>query len=307
MTTITRLRPAFPYFGGKQHLTPFLMRHLPSRHDQYLEPYFGAGTLLWQLPPARIETVNDLDGDLITFYRVLRDPEGLRELQRLCLLTPWSRAEYRDSLELVKSGGIPDPVELAWRWLIVARFSFGGKWGHGVNMGPGRSCKTSTMNPMIARLVGLHLRLHRVQIECEDAVKVIRRYGVPGTFIYADPPYQLETRSGGAAYRHEMTDAQHEALVQALLETPALVMLSGYNNPIYVELERRGWQRIDRVSNSGNHRGVLRVESIWINYEADALRARSDQEHLVDRRAAAAPIGPIEGVIEAGDPAEAAD
>lgn len=270
MTSIARLKPAYPYYGGKQHVTGFLMEHIPSNYSEYLEPFLGAGTLLWQLPPAKVETVNDLDGDLINFYRVLRDPHGLRELMRLCMLTPWSRQEYRESLELVKGGVIQDDIERAWRWVVVARLSFGGKWGHGVNMGPGRSCKTATLASMIALLPALHLRLRRVQIECDDAAKVIRRYGVPGTFIYADPPYLLGTRSGGPAYRHEMSDADHEALVQALVETPALVMLSGYVNQIYAELERHGWRRIDRTANSGNHRGVERVESIWLNYESPA-------------------------------------
>ena len=266
MRTASKLKPAYPYYGGKQHITQFLMRHVPARYDEYVEPFLGAGTLLWQLPPARVETVNDLDGDLINFYKILRDRHGLDELLRLCTLTPWSRQEYRESLELVKGGGIQDDIERAWRWLIVARLSFGGKWGHGVNMGPGRSCKTSTLASMIALLPALHLRLSRVQIECDDAINVIRRYGVANAFVYADPPYVLGTRSGGPAYRYEMTDANHEALVRALLETPALVMLSGYANPIYAELERHGWRRMDRTANSGNHRGVERVESIWLNY-----------------------------------------
>jgi len=275
-----QLKPLFSYYGGKQHVAPFLMGLVPPHHDEYVEPYFGSGTLLWQLPPSRVETINDLDGDIANLYAVLRDCDGFAELARLTVLTPWSRQLYLESVDALARKTYATDAERAWRTLVVARMSFGGKFGHGACMGPGNSCKTSTLLGTIDLLPRIHERLRRVQVECQDALLVVHRYGVDGAFMYLDPPYVLATRSGGRAYRHEMSEGQHHDLVDALLATPSMVMLSGYANPVYERLELAGWTRIDRISNSGNFRADQRTESVWLNYEP----ASADEPGPISRR-----------------------
>jgi DNA adenine methylase len=106
-------------------------------------------------------------------------------------------------------------------------------------------------------------RLRGVQIENRPALEVITRYNYPNVLIYADPPYLLSTRYG-KQYAHEMTKADHEDLLDALLDHKGPVLLSGYDNPIYRDA-LRSWHReeIDvRAQTATKRREVL-----WMNYE----------------------------------------
>ncbi|PZQ45669.1 MAG: DNA methyltransferase, partial [Phenylobacterium zucineum] len=83
-----------PYFGGKQRIADRIVDMFPP-HGHYVEPFAGGLSVLFAKPPARLETVNDLDGDIVNFWRVLREqPE---DLIRACALTPHSRAEHASS------------------------------------------------------------------------------------------------------------------------------------------------------------------------------------------------------------------
>lgn len=260
--------PTAPYawYGGKQRLTRFLLPLVPETYTAYVEPYFGAGTMFWRLPPVKDEVINDLDEDLVTFLRVLQDPDDYPRLGSLAQTPFWSRAIHEESLRLLASGDLIDRVERAWRWFYVAKTSFGAKWDNGFQVGLGKSNKARTLASGIAKFPLLHARLLGIQIECRDGIEVIERFGRPGTFVYADPPYVHGTRVCKKAYRHEMADEQHERLVEALLRTEAMVLLSGYQDPVYEPLERAGWRRFERVSSSGNFRGKERLECAWTNY-----------------------------------------
>src|SRR5690606_27445667 len=98
----------FAYYGGKTTLADKIVQLLPE-HDHYVEPFAGSLAVLLAKPRSAMETVNDLDGDLMTFWRVLRDrPE---DLARVCSLTPHSRAEHQAAYDL----GVADDLERARR------------------------------------------------------------------------------------------------------------------------------------------------------------------------------------------------
>lgn len=162
-------------------MTAKLMKLMP-RHDYYVEVFGGGASLLFAKPPVKVETYNDLDGSLVEFFRVLRDPQDYERFQRLVEATPYSRAEYyycRDHWQ-----DSDDRVERVRRWYVAARQSFSGIWGRSWGFVleasyRGMSGTTSGWLSTIDRLPEIHARLMRVQIECNDWRKVLAIYNTP--------------------------------------------------------------------------------------------------------------------------------
>lgn len=266
-----RLRPPFPYFGGKQTLGPRIAALLPE-HRHYVEPYGGSLAVLFAKQPSALETVNDLDGDLMTFWRVLRDQPD--ELERACALTPHSRAEYEQSFE---REGLDD-VERArrvWVCLTQGRGATLHKsgWRHYVKP-TGNTSFPTYLEGYVDRFGPALERLHRVTLECRPAVEIIQKYGAESdVLLYVDPPYLAAVRGGGSRggtkrYRHDMLlEDQHAEMASVLLACRAAVVLSGYDSTAYTEwLE--GWERVEFPTGTGQSaRGEwsVRTEMLWSN------------------------------------------
>lgn len=260
---MSAMRPPIPYYGGKMRVAQAVASHLPD-HDHYVEPFAGALSVLLAKPPSHLETVNDIDGDLVTFWRVLRDqPE---ELMRLMELTPHSRAEHRAALDL----DVPSDLERARRVWVQLSQGYGRRLGNtGWAFQYRGSVALSAALPRYAqRVPACAARLRSVSLECRPALEVIRDYGAhPGVLLYCDPPYMDGTRSsGGKSYRHEMLSSDaHAELADALHGAKASVVLSGYPSPLYDQLYA-GWERVDISTQSGLARvDKARTEVLWSN------------------------------------------
>ena len=259
-----------------------LSGYIPS-HREYVEVFGGAASLLFAKVPARVETYNDLDGDLVNFFRVLQREDTFERFHRLASLTPYSRRVYYDAREAIKAE--IDPVERAYLFWVIARMSFSGDRRGGVGMVIKTSCRgmaqtTSKYISSIEMLPQIHARLQRVQIEDKDWRELMEMYNGEDTFFYLDPPYIASTRSGGG-YKHEMTDEDHREMVEFIIEFPAKILLSGYAHEIYEPLEVGGWSRVDcqtACSAAGKTRTsklqgtgaamehAARTETLWMNY-----------------------------------------
>jgi DNA adenine methylase len=258
----------------------------PHRH--YVEPFGGGAWLLIRKPPCGgCETYNDLDEGLTVFFRVIAQEETFWRFRDRVALLPCARTMWRDFR--LSWSSQEDDVERAAQWWLVARQSFSGNWGN--NWGSAVASASGGMASQCARWINaiaglpqVHARLQRVQIEQQDGVRILNRYQGEGYLAYCDPPYVHSTRRGGR-YRHEMTDAQHQELVKALLAYQGAVMLSGYRSALYEPLEAAGWRRVDipvTCSAVGRTRGTKllgsgamraehrRTESVWLNPEAIA-------------------------------------
>lgn len=252
------VKPPFAYYGGKTTLAPVIAGLLPE-HEHYVEPFAGSLAVLLAKKPSRAETVNDLDGDLVTFWRVLRDrPE---ELERSCALTPHSRSE----LALAADLDVPDDLERARRVFVRLTQSRSHSmkqtgWKYHRNA----LVRTSDVSGLASRLSDCGARLASVSLESRDALDVIRDYGSePTCCLYVDPPYLGSTRATN--YRVEMTaDDAHVALADALNECKASVVLSGYDAPLYAELFD-GWRRVDLQGATTLSGDTDRVEVLWSN------------------------------------------
>lgn len=269
-------RAPMAYYGGKTSLAPWIVEHFPA-HLHYVEPFAGSLAVLFAKSPSPMETVNDLDRDLMTWWRILRYRPA--ELARVCALTPHSRAEHHDAYE-----GAVDELERARRvWVRLSQGRAGTLrktgWRHYVHP-TGTTSMPDYLAAYVDRVAACAERLAGVSLECRPAAEVIAAYGSsPGCLLYVDPPYLLESRRN-LNYRHEMgTEAQHRDLAEHLLDCEAAVVLSGYPSPLYDELYA-DWDRVERRTHTGQARNE-RVEVLWSN------RAISRQTPLFEMEAAA--------------------
>lgn len=262
--------PPFAYYGGKTRLAAKVAALLP-RHEHYIEPFAGSLAVLLTKRPSRMETVNDLDGLLMTFWRVLRDQPD--ELARVCALTPHSRAEYLAAREA--SLDELDDVErarLIWVQIAQGRGGTLRKTGWRCYIDPAgcSSGMTQYLAGYVDRMAACAERLQRVSLECRPALEIVRQYGAyADCCLYVDPPYLGSSRTGGGGtYRYEMrSNDEHLELLEELLACKASVVLSGYPSDLY-DTALAGWERIEIPTMTGqaktNH---ARTEVIWSNRE----------------------------------------
>lgn len=253
------------YPGAKWSLAHWIIGHFPQHHS-YLEPFFGSGAVLFNKPRSNIETINDLDGDVVNLFECIRrDPE---QLGRLVYFTPYSRQEH----EKTYLPDLPaDPFERAAQFLVRCNQGYGFRtneirvgWKNDVQ-GRERAYAARNWAELPNGILQAAERLRGVQIECRPAVEVISRFNASNVLIYCDPPYVLSARSGGKRqYKHEMTDKDHLELLAALKQHSGPVLLSGYPSAMY-DAELSGWYRAEAASTDQLSR--TRQEILWMNFE----------------------------------------
>lgn len=258
------MKPPMPYSGGKQTVADQIVNLFPD-HDHYVEPFGGALSVLLAKPVSKIETVNDLNGDLITFWQVLRD--RTHELERICALTPHSREEFLRAKDLTGCEDL-ERARRVWVQLTQSRGaqlnqSTGWRFVHGT----GRMALAKYLDGYLERIAPAAHRLRSVSIENRPALDVIAAYGRPDALLYVDPPYLSSTRHG-TQYEHELiTEEDHLALLSALRRTPAAVVLSGYESELYAA-ELEGWTT--HTMGAQAMTGDPRTEVVWMNRRAEA-------------------------------------
>lgn len=256
-------RPALRYHGGKFMLAPRVIEHFPP-HRVYVEAFGGGASVLLRKPRAYSEVYNDLDDDVVTLFRVLRDPVSAASLKAQLELTPFSRSEYAASREMVGND-----VERARRLIVRSLQGFG---TDSLRM-DSRSGFRSTSNRSgttpahdwanyPTHVMQFCERLRGVVIENRDAIAVMRTHDSPETLHYVDPPYVAETRTKGGIYRFELTDEQHEQLAADLGTLRGMVVLSGYRCELYDHLFA-AWRRVDLDALADG--AQPRVESLWLS------------------------------------------
>lgn len=266
--------PPIPYYGGKSTLGPKIVPLFP-KHAHYVEPYCGALSVLLAKSPSPMETVNDLDGDLMTFWAVLRERPG--DLANTCALTPHSRAEFRRCSEWMRGPDrmlLADDLEIARRVWVCLTQGRGGVlrntgWRHYVKP-TGTTSFPDYLLGYLGRIHSAAERIADVSLDCLPALDVIAKYGrEPDVLLYVDPPYLGSTRGtwGNDGYRYEMRDeARHRELGAVLRDCQASVVLSGYPSALYDDDLYPDWHRASFVAGTGQGDGWSnRTEVIWSN------------------------------------------
>ena len=271
-------RPVLRYHGAKFRLAQWILGFFPA-HRCYVEPFGGAAGVLLQKPRAYAEVYNDLDGDIVNFFRVLRDPATRAQLEEACALTPYARDEF--DLAFLED---TDPIERARRLAVRAQMGFGAAGATmgttGLRIDTRREYSTSMhlWAEYPAWLADAGQRLAGVLIENRPAVDVMQQHDSPETLHFVDPPYVLSARGVVAAgrryYRHELSDDDHADLIEVLHGLQGMVVLSGYDTDLYRDA-LEGWETHRTSSRISAGRGTgLRTEVVWLNAACSAALAR---------------------------------
>lgn len=240
-------------------------------HIHYVEPFAGGLSVLLRKSYHGVsEVVNDLNNDLINFWRVLQSEATFRAFRRRLEATPFSEVEFHQA-----NGEAKDGVERACSFFIRCRQS---RQGLGKDFATlsrtrtrrGMNEQASAWWTAIDGLEDIYRRMQRVVILNQDACDVIRQQDGPSTLYYCDPPYLHATRVTTQDYTHEMTTEQHTELLETLAGIQGKFILSGYHNSIYDEFaQQHGWNQSERSIDckaSGKLSKPQRVEVLWFNF-----------------------------------------
>lgn len=271
-------RPALRYYGGKFNLAPWIISYFPE-HTNYVEPCGGGASVLLQKPRAELETYNDLHGDVVNFFRVLRDNPD--ELVSKIRLSPWAREEYRLSMQ-----PCDNDMERARRFFMGNMLSIS---GNPRSSGLRVSKKGEDARDRITTVLDqLHVTAARllptaagmVQIENDTYDRILSRFCEDNdTLTYFDPPYVHSERTSKNEYAFEWDDIEHTRAAELMNSLPGFAIVSGYACSLYTELyERYNWRRVDKETQTNS--GGKRIESLWLSPRTQEALGKPQQSGL---------------------------
>ncbi|MDA4845917.1 DNA adenine methylase [Hoeflea poritis] len=260
-------RPVVRWHGGKWLLAPWIIDHFP-KHRCYVEPFGGGGSVLLRKQRSHVEVWNDIDGEIVNLFEVLRSDRA-KDLIRAVALTPYARVEFNRAYQ-----PCDDSFERARRMVVRCAMGFGsgsnlenssGFRSNSNRAGTGPANDWRNLPKGLSEVVD---RLRGVVIENKDALDLMGQHDSPTTLHYCDPPYLHSTRDRKDArsrprhqYSFEYSDDDHGRLIDFLHGVEGMVLISGYRSPLYDDL-LADWHRLERDAHTGGER---RVEVLWIN------------------------------------------
>jgi len=258
--------------GGKYHLTGWLSQYIPE-HTCYVEPFCGAGHLLFSKEFSSVKILNDVDSHLIAFFRVIKDHEKRQKFAETLEYMPYSRALWQDIRSKWKQGDLPqDEIGHVSQWFYLNRSTFAGdqkRGGFAIPSTTGRN-PAQSFRTAIASFEEVAERLQNVTIECLDYQECIRRYDSPETLFYIDCPYYGHEYY----YGNSFTEQDHRTLSGLLHGVKGQAMVSHYSNSLYDELYQ-GWNRYEYASFKGSHKAdpgtgkPKTIEVLFTNYKPE--------------------------------------
>lgn len=260
----------FDWYGGKGHMASEILPYIPDWREIYCEPFGGGASLFFNMPARPIEVYNDIDSRLVNFFRVLQKEKTSKELRMRLENTLYSYEEYLYALSIVNNAGL-DSVEMAWAFFIVYNSSYSGTGKSAGNWSINKSKSDNRIQRFRKRIDALDVfrqRFLNIFIDHMDAVACIKKWDTPKTFFYLDPPYHAETRRDTNVYNHETSDDLHVRLVECMLASKGMFLLSCYWHDVYMSLIDAGYKRVDFHAISyaqGIHGDNNRIEVMLIS------------------------------------------
>jgi DNA adenine methylase len=261
-------KPPFGYYGAKQRLAAQIIETLPP-HNAWVEGFCGSAAITFAKKPAPIEVVNDLDGNIVNLFRVLRKRHTA--LASVIALTPYARQEFVNAGRGRKK---LTSIERARRFLARtmmtvngdakdAGFSYSSSFTRG-----GKEARVSRWHNLPERLGEVAERLRNVRIENLDARRLLKLFlNRPATLVYLDPPYFVKRDH---EYVIDANDEDfHRELLMLCCRAKCMILLSGYDTPLYKEMLRAkdGWKRVAIKTRTRDTKGkdYVRNEVLWQN------------------------------------------
>ncbi len=253
-------------------MTDWIIQFIPE-HKVYLEPYFGSGAVFFNKTEAKIETINDMDCEVVNLFRVIREHPD--ELAKATEMTPYSRVEYEKAY---CKNTADTEIERARKFLIRCWLGMGNsntyRNGFRTSQQSNSPKTTKHWEELPERILLAAERLKHAQIENLDALELLKRYDTKDVFIYLDPPYLPEMRKP-YLYKHEMTTEDHIKLLKTIKAHPGRILLSGYDNELYNKI-LNDWNKAEKQTQA--ECGIKRTETLWYNYEMEHKQMTLMQE-----------------------------
>lgn len=264
------MKTPITYWGGKQQLAERILSLMPV-HERYNEPFFGGGAIFFAKQPAPIEFINDINGEMVNFYRVLK--QNFEELKSEVDCTLHSEFQHRQACDIYSNPLTHSNILRAWAvWMLSHQSIYsilGNHWSVSIDKNKARQVHNSKE----AFTITYARRLERTSIFCRDALRVIESTDTPTTFHYVDPPYYNADMGHYGGYTIE----NFEDLLKSLTEIKGKFLLSSYPSELLAQYTAQaGWHTIaiDMTKSSGAGIGTTshtKTEVLTLNYDSDNI------------------------------------
>ncbi|MDR1644233.1 MAG: DNA adenine methylase [Tannerellaceae bacterium] len=255
-----KLKTPVTYYGGKQKMLRYILPLIPQ-HQIYIEPFFGGGAVFWAKEPARVEFINDINGEVVNFYHMLklRYPELKREIDT----TLHSEYQQKQAREIYLRPLGHDEIKRAWAVYVLSHQSFYAILNSTWKCCKGRPMATQLQSRKEAFVEAYSKRLEHTSIFCRDALNVIKNTDHEDAFLYVDPPYYNADMGHYDGY----TIDDFERLLQALSSVKGKFMLSSYPSEILSEYAHRAGWRMMEIELTRSAGGGRKTETLTMNYD----------------------------------------
>lgn len=279
------MKTPITYYGGKQMLLKYILPLIPP-HTIYCEPFFGGGAVFFAKPKSEVEVINDLNGEVINFFKVAKTK--FSELQKEIQSTPHSRELYKKAMVVYEYPDMFPDVKRAWALWTLTNQGFAGmigSWGFGKENSKEKSLvkKRDDFTKEYAN------RLNQVQIECNDALKVIARCDDKDAFIYCDPPYIGSDQGHYKGY----SEAEYKKLLDALVKVKGKFLLSSYPSTLLSSYIKKHKWKVHKITKSvavTKNTDKMKTEMLVMNYDIrdmDSKKIKSITQALTKLKTAA--------------------
>jgi len=260
------------YPGGKHYLVNWLVPMFPQ-HDWYVKVFGGSASFLFKKDKSKVEVYNDINDDMYTFFKVLRDKSD--ELVKRVKFLPSSRSLFDEYVDKMKNKSWLDDVDRAIAVMYLSRFAFGGKWqsvspffGNTRVIHTRREFSWSTVR---ANVEFFAKRFDKVCIEHRDYKEMIEKYDMKDVFFYLDPPYY---DIGSNYYKNDFSTKDHEDLANLLRSIKGKFMIS-YTSSDYIRklydgffIQEKDFSNFITLAEQGEER-IDRKEIVITNYDPE--------------------------------------
>ncbi len=258
------MKTPITYYGGKQQLASKIINLIPE-HEIYCEPFVGGGAVFFQKEPSKSEIINDTNGELINFYEVLQNDFSL--LAQQVSISLHSRQLHKHASVVNQNPDMFDRIKRAWAVWIISNVSFGAKWGAGWGYDAQGQTTKKVASKRESFTEAISIRLQNVQIECYDALKIIKSRDSKNTFFYCDPPYPDTDQGHYDGYSAE----DFRRLLEVLEKIEGSFLLSSFRHPVLSEFaEKHEWPQIElqmaKPMSAQTKRTVQKIEVLTANY-----------------------------------------
>lgn len=263
------MKTPISYYGGKQKLATTILQLIP-KHTLYCEPFIGGAAIFFAKHPSPVEVINDVNKEMINFYRTVQN--DFVSLEKEIRITLHSRDLHRKANVIYQNPDMFSEIKRAWAVWVLSTQSFAsmldGSWGYDV------SSNTTTKkisNKRDSFTEDYAIRLQNVQIECTDALRIIKARDTKESFFYCDPPYYNSDCGHYDGYSIE----DYEALLKCLSGIQGKFLLSSYPSPILDQyVKQSGWHQREieqcvSVANNNDKPLKKKTEVLTANYQID--------------------------------------